>query len=330
MKAIIYTEYGAADVLHLKDVPKPTPRENDVLIKVYAATVTTGDVNMRGFTFVPPGFGPLPRLMFGLNGPKKQILGVELSGEIEAVGQRVTRFKPGDLVFGINSAQVGAYAEYVCWPETAPLVHKPATLSHEEAAAVPFGAGTALHFVRKMAKVQPGHNVLVVGASGGVGNYIVQLAKYYGAEVTGVCSTTNVALVKSLGADHVIDYTQEDYTKRGASYDMIFDTVAGKASFARASKALKPNGLYLTIAGGPKEMVQAVWTSLRGGKKVIAAPVNENVDDLLFLKELIEAGAIQTFIDRCYPLEQTAEAHRYVDTGRKRGAVVISLAHLHD
>ncbi len=329
MKAIIYTQYGSADVLHLAEVPKPTPKEDEVLIKIHAATVTTGDVNMRGFTFVPPGFGPLPRLMFGLRAPKKQILGVELAGEIEAVGQNVTRFKPGDQVFGINSAHVGAYAEYVCWPEAAPLVHKPANLSYEEAAALPFGAGTALPFVRNRAKVQPGHKVLVVGASGGVGNYIVQLASYYGAEVTGVCSTKNVDMVKSLGADHIIDYTQEDYTKRGKTYDMIFATVVGKTSFARARQALKPNGLYLTIAGGPKEMFQAMWTSMRGGKKVIASPVTENADDLRFLAELAEAGAIKAFIDRCYPLEQTAEAHRYVDTGRKRGNVVISMAHLH-
>lgn len=329
MKAIIYTEYGSANVLHLAEVPKPTPKEDDVLIKIHAATVTTGDVNMRGFTFVPPGFGPLPRLMFGLRAPKKQILGVELAGEIEAVGQNVTRFKTGDQVFGIASAHVGAYAEYVCWPETAPLAHKPANLSYEEAAAVPFGAGTALQFVRNKANVQPGHKVLVVGASGGVGNYIVQLARYYGAEVTGVCSTKNVDMVKSLGADHIIDYTREDFTKSGKTYDMIFDTVVGKTSFARAKKALKPNGLYLTIAGGPKEMFQAMWTSMRGGKKVIASPVNENAADLRFLAELAETGAIKAFIDRCYPLEQTAEAHRYVDTGRKRGNVVISMAHLH-
>lgn len=329
MKAIIYTEYGSADVLHLADVPKPTPQENEVLIKIHATTVTTGDVNMRGFTFVPPGFGPMPRLMFGLRAPKKQILGVELAGEIESVGSAVTRFKPGDQVFGINSSSVGAYAEYVCWPETAPLVHKPSSLSYDEAAAIPFGAGTALPFVRNKANVQPGHKVLVVGASGGVGNYIVQLAKYYGAEVTGVCSTKNVHLVKSLGADHIIDYTQEDYTERGETYDMIFDTVVGKTSFARAKKALKPNGLYLTIAGGPKELFQAMWTPMRGGKKVVASPVNENADDLRFLAELAEAGHIKAFIDRCYPLEQTAEAHRYVDTGRKRGNVVINLSHLH-
>lgn len=329
MKAIVYTEYGSADVLKLTEIEKPTPQANEVLIKVHAATVTTGDVNMRGFTFVPPGFGPLPRLMFGLNGPKKQILGVEVAGVIEAVGQDVTAFKPGDAVFGIDSAHVGAYAEYVCWPESAPLVIKPANMTYEEAASIPFGAGTALPFLRDKAKIKSGQKVLVIGASGGVGNYAVQLAKYYGADVTGVCSGANVEMVKALGADKVIDYTREDFTQSGESYDIIVDTIPGKASFARAKKALKPNGLYIAIAGGPREMLQAAWTAMRGGKKVIASPVNENKDDLLFLKGLAEAGHLKAFIDRCYPLEQTAEAHRYVDTGRKRGSVVINVAHLH-
>lgn len=328
MKAILYTEYGSADVLKLKEIEKPTPKDNEVLIKVHAATVTAGDVNMRGFTFVPPGFGPLPRLMFGLNAPKKQILGVELAGEIEAVGAAVTQFKPGDQVFGIDSAHVGAYAEYVCWPETAPLVIKPSNLSYEEAASIPFGAGTALPLLRDKAKIKPGQKVLVNGASGGVGNYAVQLAKYYGAEVTGVCSTGNLSMVKAMGADHVIDYTHQDFTQSGETYDIIFDSAFGVASFERAKKALKPNGLYLAVAGGPKQMLQAVWTGMRGGKKVIASPVDENKEDLLFLKGLAEAGHLKVFIDRCYPLEQTAEAHRYVDTGRKRGSVVINVAHV--
>lgn len=325
MKAIVYTEYGPPDVLKLKTVEKPTPKDDEVLIKIHAATVTTGDVNMRGFTFVPSGFGPLPRLMFGLRAPKKQILGSELAGEVEAVGKAVTRFKPGDQVFGINSARVGAYAEYVCWPEESPLVLKPANMRYEEAAALPFGAGTALSFLRDGARIQPGQKILVIGASGGVGNYAVQLAKYYGAEVTGVCSGANVEWVRALGADRVIDYTKEDITQRGETYDIILDTVAGKVSFARYKKALKPNGLYLAVAGGPRELLQAAWTSRRSGKKVIAIPVNESRDDLLFLKELTESGAIKAAIDRCYPLEQTAEAHRYVDTGRKRGSVVISV-----
>lgn len=325
MKAIVYTEYGSPDVLQLKTVEKPAPKDDEVLIRVHAATVTTGDVNMRGFTFVPPGFGPLPRLMFGLNAPRKTILGAEVAGEIEAVGKEVTTFKPGDAVFGIDSS-VAAYAEYVCRPANGPLAIKPANLSYEEAAAISFGAGTALSFVRDKAKIQPGQKVLVIGASGGVGNYVVQLAKYYGAEVTGVCSTRNVDMVKALGADHVIDYTQDDFTRDGEIYDVIIDTVYGRASFAHAKPALKPDGVYLPVAGGPKEMFQALWTSMRGGKKVVAGAVPEDKDDLKFLAGLIEAGEIKVVIDRCYPLEQVAEAHRYVETGRKRGSVVITVS----
>lgn len=326
MKAIVYTEYGSADVLQLKEVEKPTPKDNEVLIKVHAATVTTGDVNMRGFVFVPPGFGPLPRLMFGLNGPRKTILGTEIAGEIEAVGKAVTQFKPGDQVFGISSSQIGAYAEYACRAEQGALAIKPANMTYEEAAAVPFGAGTALCFLRDKTNIQPGQKILINGASGGVGNYAVQLAKYYGAEVTGVCSTANLELVKSLGADHVIDYTQQDFIQSGQTYDIIFDTVVGKTSFARCKKALKPKGLYMPVAGGPRELLQGFTTSLRGGKKVIASEASERKEALIFLKELIEAGKLKAIIDRCYPLEQTAEAHRYVDTGRKRGNVVISVA----
>lgn len=329
MKAIVYTEYGSPDVLQLKEVEKPTPGDNDVLIKVHAATVTTGDVNMRGFTFVPPGFGPLPRLMFGLNAPKKTILGTELAGEIEAVGKDVKRFKPGDQIFGIGSDRVGAYAEYVCRPEQGALAIKPANMTYEEAAAVSFGAGTALFFLRDLAHIQSGQKILVIGASGGVGNYAVQLARYYGAEVTGVCSTANIDMVKALGADKVIDYTQEDFTKNGETYDFIFDTVVGKASFARCKNSLKPNGLYLAIAGGPKEMLQTLWTSITGGKKVITGSPAEKPEDLMFLKALIEAGKLKAVIDRCYPLEQTAEAHRYVDTGRKKGNVVVSVVNNH-
>ena len=326
MKAIVYTEYGSPDVLRLEDVTKPTPKDDEVLIKVHAATVTAGDVNMRGFTFVPPGFGPLPRLMFGLRQPKKAILGTELAGEVEAVGRSVTAFKKGDQVFGIGSNVLGAYAEYVCRPEKGALVIKPAQLTYEEAAALPFGAGTALYFLRDLAKIQRGQKVLVNGASGGVGVYAVQLAKYYGAEVTGVCSTANVELVKSLGADRVIDYTQQDFTRNGQTYDIIVDTVAGHNSFARCKNSLAPQGLYLAVAGGLKELVQTVWTSIVGEKKVRAGTPPERKAELNFIKELVETGKIKPVIDRRYRLEQTAEAHRYVDTGRKKGSVVITIA----
>ena len=330
MKAIVYTEYGSPDVLHLKEVEKPTPKDNEVLIKVHAASVTTGDVNIRGFTFVPPGFGPLPRLMFGLRKPKRTILGTELAGTVEAAGKDVTSFKKGDQVFGIDSNSLGAYAEYVCRPEKGALVIKPANITDEQAAAIPFGAGTALYFLRDVAKIQRGHKILINGASGGVGAYAVQLAKYYGAEVTGVCSTANLDLVKSLGADKVIDYTKGDFRTDGQTYDIIFDTVVGRASFSGCRDALKQNGLYLAVAGGPREMFQMLWTSMRGGKKVLAGSPPERKEELVFIRDLIEKGNIKAVIDRRYPLEQTADAHRYVDTGRKRGSVVITVGNQHN
>lgn len=326
MKAIVYTEYGSPDVLHLQEVGKPTPTDNEVLIKVHAATVTAGDVNVRGFTFVPPGFGPLPRLMFGLRKPKRTILGTELAGEIETVGKDVKLFKKGDQVFGIGSEIFSAYAEYTCRPETGALAPKPSNMTYDEAAALPFGAGTALYFLRDRAKIRPGQKLLINGASGGVGVYAVQLAKYYGAEVTGVCSTANLELVKSLGADQVIDYTQQDFTQNGETYDLILDTVVGKTSFAGCQNSLKPNGLYLAVAGGLREMGQMLWTSITGGQKVIFGSPAERREELVFIKELVEAGKLKAIIDRRYSLEQTAEAHRYVDTGRKKGCVVISVA----
>jgi NADPH:quinone reductase-like Zn-dependent oxidoreductase len=326
MKAIVYEKYGPPEVLQLKEVEKPTPKEDEVLVKVYATTVTTGEVNARGFTFVPPGFGPLPRLMLGLRKPKKTILGSDLAGEIEAVGKDVKQFKEGDQVFGIDSNGSGAYAEYVCRPEEGALAIKPANITYEEAAAVPFGACTALYFLRDKGNIQSGQKVLINGASGGVGTYAVQLAKYYGAEVTGVCSTRNLELVKSLGADKVIDYTKEDFTQSGETYDIIFDMV-GKSSFSRCKSSLKQNGLYLAVAGGLKELIQMLWTSVIGSKKVIfgGGLASERKDYLLFFKELIEAGKLKAVIDRRYPLEQMAEAHRYVDKGHKKGNVVITV-----
>ena len=325
MKAIVYTEYGSPEVLHLKEVGKPIPKDDELLIKVHATTVTTGDVNIRGFVFVPPGLGFAPRLMFGLRKPKKTILGVEVAGKIEAVGKNVRLFKKDDQVFGISSDVFGAYAEYVCWPEKEALAIKPVNMSYEEAASVPFGAGTALYFLRDKANIRSGQKVLVNGASGGVGTYAVQLAKYYGAEVTGVCSTTNLELVKSLGADKVIDYTQEDFTKNGETYDIIFDTVVGKMSFSDCKHSLKQKGLYLAIAGGLQDVVQMLWTSIIGSKKVVVGTQTECKEDLIFLKKLVEAGEIKSVIDRRYPLEQTAEAHRYVDKGHKKGSVVITV-----
>ncbi|HMN60782.1 MAG TPA: NAD(P)-dependent alcohol dehydrogenase [Anaerolinea sp.] len=325
MKAIVYTEYGPADVLHLQEVEKPSPKDNEVLIRIHATSVTAADCNARGFTFVPPGFGFISRLVFGLRKPRQPILGTELSGEIVEVGKDVRLFKVGEQVFGV-SLKYGAYAEYICMPEDDRLVTKPANLSCAEAASIPFGATTALYFLRDLAKLQPGQKVLIIGASGCTGVYAVQLAKYYGAEVTGVCSTRNLELVRSLGADHVIDYTREDCTRNGRTYDVILDMVPGKSSFARYRSSLQPNGLYLAGAGGLGVFAQMAWTGLTGGRKVLAGVAPDRVENLVFLKGLLEAGKLKPVIDRFFSLEQTAEAHRYADTGHKRGSVVITVA----
>ena len=326
MKAIVCKKYGPPEVLQLKEVEKPTPKDNEVLIRIYATTVTTADANIRGFVFVPAGFGFLPRLMFGLSKPKINILGTELAGEIEAVGKDVSTFKEGDQVFGMPGSSFGAYAQYLCLPEKGALAIKPSNMTYEQAAAIPFGAHTALFFLRDKGNIQSGQKVLINGASGGVGTYAVQLARYYGTEVTGVCSTTNLALVKSLGADKVIDYTKEDFTKNNETYDMIYDTV-GKTSFSGCKNSLKGKGLYLAGAGGLQEFVQMGWTAMIGSKKVLAGQAPEHKEDLIFLKELIESEKIKPVIDRHYPLEQIVEAHRYVDKGHKRGNVVITVKH---
>ena len=324
MKAIVYTKYGPPDVLHLEEVEKTTPKDNEVLIKIYATTVTTGDVNARGFVFVPRGFGFVSRLMFGLGKPQKTILGVEFAGEIEATGKDVTLFQKGDRVFGISGAGLGAYAEYKCMPETGGLAIKPAKLTYEEAAVIPNGALTALTFLRNLGNIQRGQKILINGASGSVGSAAIQIAKYFGAEVTGVCSAANMELVKSLGADQVIDYTRQDFTKSNETYDIIFDTV-GKTSFSGCKNALKQKGLYLAGAGGLREFGQMAWTSMTGGKKVIAGASSERTEDLIFIKKLAEMGKIKPVIDQRYPLEQTADAHRYVDKGHKKGNVVITV-----
>ena len=326
MKAIVYTEYGPPDVLQLKEVDKPIPKDNEVLIKIHATTVTAADANARNFVFVHPGFMLISRIVFGLRKPRKTILGTELAGEIESVGKDVALFEQGDQVYGLAGGGFGAYAEYICLPEDGMLAIKPDNLTYEEAAAVPFGAHTAIFFLRDKGNIQGGQKVLINGASGGVGTAAVQLAKYYGAEVTGVCSTANLELVKSLGADKVIDYTKEDFTKNGETYDAILDMV-GNVSFSRCKNSLKESGLFLAGTGGPSTIIQMLWTSITGGKKVFAGPAPEHKGDLDFLNELIEAGKLKPFIDRRYPLDQTAEAHRYVDQGHKKGNVVITLEH---
>ncbi|NQT72253.1 MAG: NAD(P)-dependent alcohol dehydrogenase [Chloroflexi bacterium] len=325
MKAIVCTKYGPPEVLQLKEVERPTPKDKEVLIRNYATTVTLFDCWMRSSTS-PPGFGILMRIANGIRKPKQPLLGTELAGEIEAVGKDVKLFRKGDLVFGFTGMSLGAYAEYTCLPEDGMLATKPANMTCEEAAAVPQGALTALFFLRK-GNIQRGQKVLIFGASGGVGTYAVQLAKYFGAEVTGVCSTTKLELVKSLGADWVIDYTQEDFTKRGETYDIIFDTM-GKSPFSGSKRSLKKEGFYLFTTFGLPRLLRILWLKMTSSNKVgPLGVIEERTEDLIFLKELIEGGKIKSVIDGRYPLEQIVEAHRYVETGQKKGQVVITLDH---
>jgi len=332
MKAVVVTQYGSPDVLQVRDVPKPAPKDNEVQIKIHATSVGYGDIICRNFSHISPRefnmpflFWIMARLAFGFRTPKKQILGAEFAGEVESIGKVVTRFKIGDPVFGFRGAGFGANAEYLCMPEDGLVALKPANMTYEAAATVPYGALTALNLLRKV-NIQPGQTVLINGASGGIGSAAVQLVKHFGAQVTGVCSTPGMAYVKALGADKVIDYTHEDFTKQADTYDLIFD-ILGKGSFAQAKRVLKSNGRYLFASFKMKQLFQMLWTSRIGSKRVICALSMEKPEDLILIKGLVEAGKITAIIDRCYPLEQTAEAHRYVEKGRKTGSVVITIAH---
>ena len=330
MKAIVWTKYGAPEVLQLQEVEKPVPKENEVLVKIHATTVTAGDCEMRRLE-LPLMLSFPVRLYAGFLRPKRiTILGQELAGEVEEVGAHVKSYKRGDEVFGTTGFGFGAYAEYICLPEEpgetqGVLAIKPTNLTFEEAAAVPTAGFEALHFLRK-ANIQRGQKVLVIGAGGSIGTFSIQLAKYFGAEVTGVDSTEKLDMLRSIGADHVIDYTKEDYTKTGESYDLIIDVV-GKRSVSRRLKLLKQKGHYFLAYAGLSHILLSLWTSMRSRKKVKIESSSQKKEDLIFLKELIEAGKIKSIIDKRYPLEQTPEAHSYAESGTKKGNVVITVGH---
>lgn len=323
MRAIVYTKYGSPEVLQLKDVRKPTLQKNEVLIRIYATTVTATECTFR------MGKPLFSRLFTGLRKPKITTLGEELSGEIEAIGKDVNLFKEGDQVFGTAGPGFGANAEYLCIPEDGVLAIKPTNLTHEEAASSVDGFLTALPFLRDKGNIKKGQRVLINGASGSVGSAAVQLARYFGAEVTGVCSTVNLEMVRSLGADSVIDYTKEDFTRLGQAYDIIFDAV-GKTTFSRCKSSLNRKGIFLEAGIGFGIFPHVLWTSVFGGKKARIAATGlrspqERTKDLNLLKELLEKGIIKPVIDRRYQLEEIVDAHRYVDKGHKKGNVVITV-----
>lgn len=315
MKAIVYSQYGAPGVLKLKEVEKPIPGKNELLIKVMATAVNSGDWRLRKAD-------PFAvRLFFGLFKPKINILGSVFSGEIEAIGAEVKNFKIGDSVFGMTDMKFGAYAEFLCVSENGALTIKPDNITHVKAAAIPFGATTALHFIKK-ANITSGQKILIIGSSGAVGSAAIQLAKFYGADVTGVCSTANIDLVKSLGADSVIDYTKEDFSRDKEKYDVVFDTV-NKNSFSDTVKVLKKNGMLILSAAGMKEMIKAGWTSLTTKRKMLTGVTGKDTAAMSFIKQLIETGSLRPVIDRTYSLEQMAIAHTYVEMGHKKGNIVV-------
>lgn len=318
MKAIIYEKYGTPEVLQLIKMDKPLPKEDEVLIRIHATSASSGDVRMRkADPFIV-------RFMLGLRHPAIKVLGFVFAGEVQATGKNVTRFKIGDQVYGTSFKKFGAYAEYICLPENGMISPKPANLSYNEAAVIPFGGSTALHFLRT-AKLQAGQKVLIYGASGAVGTSAVQLAKYFGAEVTAVCSTTNVNLVRSLGADKVIDYTKEDFSKSGIIYDVVFDAV-GKSPFSASVNSLTGEGYYLRVVHmSMLPILKGLFVAITTKKKIIGGTFKEKLKDFEFLNELVNAGKLRPVIDRTYELEQIQEAHRYVEQGHKKGNVVITI-----
>ena len=328
MKAVINEKYGPPEVLQLVEIEKPVPKENEVLIKIYATTVTAGDCEMRHLK-LPLAYQLMLRMGFGIRGPRNIKTGTEVAGEIEAVGKDAKQLKIGDQVFGAAGMAFGANAEYIALAEVpgemeGGVALKPVNMSYEEAATVPFGGRDALHFLRK-GDIQSGQKILINGAGGSIGTFAIQLAKHFGAEVTAVDSTAKLDMLRSIGADHVVDYTQEDFTKNSEIYDVIFDVV-GKISFSRSEKSIKQNGTYL-LANPASQMVQGLWTRMTSSRKVIMETSSGTIADLIFLRKLIEEGKLKTVIDRSYPLEQIVEAHRYVEKGGKKGNLVITVEH---
>jgi NADPH:quinone reductase-like Zn-dependent oxidoreductase len=330
VKAIVMTRFGPPDVLQLQEVAKPAPRENEVLIRIHATTVFAADCELRGLKF-PVVFRPIVRLGVRIflrrRKERNLILGQEVAGEIEAVGKEVTRFREGDQVFGWTGLRMGGYAEYICLPEKGMLAIKPPNLTYEEAASVPVGGIDAVYYLR-MANIRRGERVLINGAGGSIGTLAVQLARHFGAEVTAVDSTEKLEMLRSIGADHVVDYTREDFTKKGETYDVIFDVV-GKSPFARSVRSLTPNGRYLINNARLSKLIRGPSVARRSSKQVIiwqARTGSQYADSLSFLRKALEEGTIKPIIDRCYPMEQIVEAHRYVDAGHKKGNVVITVA----
>jgi len=331
MKAIVYSEYGGPDVLKLTEIEKPIPGDNDILIKNYASSVNYGDLLARRFKEVTPAEFNMPsffwfiaKLSFGLKKPKNPLLGSEFAGEVEKTGKNVTEFKEGDPVFGYLGQKMGAYAEYICMAAKDCVALKPSNMNYKEAATIPMGTVMAINLLQK-AGITSGQKILVNGASGSIGSAAMQIARHFGAEVSGVCGTARTEFVRALGADHVIDYSKEDFTQNGQSYDLIFD-ILGKSSFAKCKNSLKENGIYLSVSFKAEKLLQMFWTSIRGGKKVLCLLAPGAKKDLLKIKELIEAGKIKTHMDKIFSMQQAAEAHRYVEDGQKKGNIVLSIA----
>jgi len=331
MKAIVYTEYGGPDVLHLQEVERPCPKGNEVLVRVHAVSVNYGDIIARNFKNLPASefnmlslFRILAQFGFGFSKPKRKVLGNTFAGEVEMVGYDVKQFKTGDQVFGYTGEKMGTYAGYLCIPEDGIIALKPSNMTYEEASAVPYGATMALCLLRKV-NIQKGQRVIVIGASGAIGSAAVQLAsQYFGAEATGVCSTQGMEYVKSMGAVRVIDYKKEDFTNNGESYDLIFD-VLGKGSFSKYKASLRQNGIYFPVSFKTAKLLQMLRTSISGGKKVVCALAVPKQEDLVFIKEFFEDRKLKPLIDQCYPLEKAAEAHRYIEAGNKKGSVVLTV-----